>query len=506
MKPSDFYLPEKFQNFYPSQVAILSKLFNSESKYRVLVSPTGSGKTLIYMTLAKMLDCRVLILVGSRSLQDLIYEDFSSVGLVTLKGKQNYRCVLDSSISVRQAACQLSRKSPEFFNCDHLSSPGCLYYDALGAACRSQFVCMNYAVRLTLAQRSLSMLGKFEMIVLDEAHKLDDQLTSHSRLQVNFSLLRKWFPGIDLDDLCSCESLTDLKKACSELYPSAKDEVDEESAYGEKMESIKSLGLMATLDPDGELVFEKDKNSVSIVPKWPKHAMKQLCSGSDITVMTSATMTEKTADILGIREEERVFIQGKSIIPSKNRTVRLVHKGNPIRIDFRMTNEDQVECARRVSEIIDKYPDQKGIVSCRSFDWGEKISRHIRDQNRLVRHGSGQSAAAIKRFKKSEDPLVLVSPSVVEGEDFPDKLCRFLIIWKIPFPDMRASLMQARKADDPTYSTYLTSNDIEQMAGRAVRGPKDYCDIYIMDGHWTYFKKKGIFTRDFKRTFAGSTV
>ena len=55
------------------------------------------------------------------------------------------------------------------------------------------------------------------------------------------------------------------------------------------------------------------------------------------------------------------------------------------------------------------------------------------DNPRLITHDKENKTEVIEKFIKSDEPLVLISPSMGEGVDLPGDLCRFQIIYKLPF-------------------------------------------------------------------------
>jgi Rad3-related DNA helicase len=87
----------------------------------------------------------------------------------------------------------------------------------------------------------------------------------------------------------------------------------------------------------------------------------------------------------------------------------------------------------------------------------------------------------IQRLMDSENPLVLVAPSVDEGIDLPDDLCRFQIIYKVPYPDMGNKQIKARMKKDPDWYAYKTVISLVQAYGRGMRHKDDYCITYITD-------------------------
>ena len=85
---------------------------------------------------------------------------------------------------------------------------------------------------------------------------------------------------------------------------------------------------------------------------------------------------------------------------------------------------------------------------------------------------------------KSEKPLVLVSPSIEEGMDFRNDLCRFIIIAKVPYLNLGNPQIKAHANKDPLGIRGRRLQSIIQEAGRGVRHEKDWCSTYILDSNF----------------------
>ena len=103
--------------------------------------------------------------------------------------------------------------------------------------------------------------------------------------------------------------------------------------------------------------------------------------------------------------------------------------------------------------------------------------------NRLRDHNSRNREYKLQQFEKSEEPLVLVSPSMSEGVDLPYEQCQFQIIYKIPFPYLGDKQVNQRRLKDPKWYAYKTVMTLIQAYGRGMRAEDDYCETYIIDGN-----------------------
>jgi hypothetical protein len=90
----------------------------------------------------------------------------------------------------------------------------------------------------------------------------------------------------------------------------------------------------------------------------------------------------------------------------------------------------------------------------------------------------------LEEFKKSAEPLVLVSPSMNEGVDLPGDECRFQIIYKIPYPDLGDKQTQMRAMDNAKWMDYKTCLALVQTHGRGMRFEGDFCKTYMMDNRF----------------------
>ena len=81
---------------------------------------------------------------------------------------------------------------------------------------------------------------------------------------------------------------------------------------------------------------------------------------------------------------------------------------------------------------------------------------------------------------------VIIGPSLTEGIDMPDDLCRFIIILKVPYPSLTSQFVKEKMKIFPRWYASTTSNSIIQGIGRGNRNKNDYCTTYILD---SCFKK-----------------
>ena len=98
-------------------------------------------------------------------------------------------------------------------------------------------------------------------------------------------------------------------------------------------------------------------------------------------------------------------------------------------------------------------------------------------------HNSENRADQLELFKKSGQPLVMLSPSFDRGVDLPDDECRCIIVCKVPYLNLGDKQVAARlkaPGGDQWY-VFKALQTLMQMTGRGVRNKQDWCDTWILD-------------------------
>lgn len=103
-------------------------------------------------------------------------------------------------------------------------------------------------------------------------------------------------------------------------------------------------------------------------------------------------------------------------------------------------------------------------------------------RKRLFLYGNPkQKEEVMPSFKYSQNGI-LIGPTLTEGIDLPNDYCRFIILMKVPYPNITGKLVKKKIELFPTWYNNTTSNVIIQSIGRGVRNEHDYCTTYILDG------------------------
>jgi Rad3-related DNA helicase len=146
-----------------------------------------------------------------------------------------------------------------------------------------------------------------------------------------------------------------------------------------------------------------------------------------------------------------------------------------------------------VATILAAHPRDKGLIHVASYEAGRRLvhdlnDRAPRESRRLLWIDSAEGkAAALSHHRASALPTVLVSPSLREGVDLPDRFLRFQVLTKLPYPDLGDPWTAARRARDPRWYAVETAKALMQAYGRCCRHRDDYGVTYVLDAQFARF-------------------
>lgn len=483
-QPTDLGLPPKFASWRSGQVRAILDTVDYTKRFLTQIQPTGSGKSLCYITSAILKGGRTLILTSLKGLQEQLVNDFgTSPGLTKVMGRSSYTCPRTDQ------SCEWSPCRFGMF-CAKKKEGGCPYYDAIRSACNSNMVVTNYAF---WHANKPDVLGSFDLLICDEAHNAVNHLVDSLSLRVT----KKALTGIEIswpapgDDLWAWTHVAyteiDAKiKAKVLKYKSSVKGLTGESF--KKLHTLKQrLKTLTTQDPT-QWITEYFSDYITYDPLWPPEFSEGLLfRGIPIVLLTSATMGASTLSMLGVPTVDSSVIEYPSYFPVARRPVYYIPT---TRVDFRIDNLGYRLWCDRIDQIISKRLDRKGIIHTVSYDRKNRITNASEYSGYFHTHGARGVLKSLQEFKDAGAPAVLCSPSVVTGWDFPYEQCEYQIIGKVPFPDARRAVDKARRKRDPEYSCCMALQNLVQTCGRGMRYPDDQCENMIIDDHFAWFVRK----------------
>ena len=484
LSPQDLEMPPKFRTWRPYQAHAIESAYDAQARHCGMALPTGSGKSLIYMALSRLVG-RAVVLTSTKTLQDQLMRDFGSMGLVDVRGRANYHCLLDSEMTCDDGSdigCH-HRFSPQ-----HVA-PSCPYALALKRAQNSRLVVTNYSYWV-LQNEYGEGLGSFDLLVLDEAHAAMDELCNALRIEITalevYRLLRTRLPAPE-DSVSAWRSFARVFLPISEAKV---EELKQEIASGgeedvreyRRWKRLKGkLSRLASVEQPGQWVVEPGSQRHAIVPLWPAPFTKDhLFMDIPHVVLVSATLTKKTMALLGIPPKDSLFSSYPSVFkPSR---YPLIHVPT-VRVNYRWSPDDEAQWIAQIDRIIAGRRDRKGILHSVSYERASRIAELSQWSGLMLLHDAKGAATAVQEFKASVDPLALVSPSVSTGHDFPGRECEYQVLVKVPWPDCRTPLMAARVEEDPSYRSHIMCQALVQSCGRGMRAEDDRCENFVVDDY-----------------------
>lgn len=504
---------EKPRQHQLETISEIKEAIDNGYKYIVLEAGTGTGKSAIAATLALMYDSTYILTV-TKQLQDQYLQDFKNLGFKLVKGRSNFKCKKYAEDNL-DYSCDEGRCVLEGYRCEYSLNRShddiarnntCPYYYQKFVAMNSSVVISNYPY-MFLELNFVEDFKKRKLMIFDEAHNLENNLMSQLKLEFKRKDLKEHV-GINLSmDLVKKLELGDytdwirfikrIRSNYSRELNKIKD-IKGNSGINEK----KSFLRLKISDCDRFLehiqrdphkwIFDFDRRFgvAEFKPlKVDNYAKQNLFKFGDVCIFMSATILDYKlfAKWLGIEEDEIYAIRRESPF-EVNR--------NPIKTydEFRMSYGNLTEVAPKTVEVIDEilevHKNDKGIIHTISHQCKNFLKKSLKN-DRLIDHNTSNRAEQLERFKKSNDPLVLISPSMNEGVDLPGDQCRFQIIYKIPYPSLGDKQTKERKNIDSQWYDYKTALALVQTYGRGMRFEQDYCKTYFIDN-----RLKGFITTD----------
>ena len=504
MTPGSLHLPPKFQSWNQYQLETVEKIVGSDKKLILLQAPTGSGKTLTMAAVQKLSRQQMLYTAHTKQLQEQVHDDFPYS--VVLKGRGNYPCLKHPNMFPFLTAAECT-KTPGQRNCakchyhsdaceksieEDLNCPcvlDCSYLRQKRAAVAAELCVVNTPLFLSEANYA-GQFSNWPWLVLDEGDLTEQALMGFVQIEFSQRVMEKL--GIPPPEKVTVlESWVDwagntalplVKDRVKTLSPSDMAVLKERNYLGRLTDKLSYFHAQVN---EG-WVFVPSEKTWTFKPIYvAKAAEKYLWAHTNKVLVMSATIIDKYQFCrdLGYNPSDVEWIDVPSTFPKENRPIYYWPAAN-------MTHKTEAVAwplaVKAIDDVIRRHPNDKGLVHAVSYRFAEHIMKNSQFQDRLVTHAnSGERVKVLDEFRASLNPLVLVSSSMDRGIDLPDDLCRFVVVPKVPFPNLGDKQVSSRLYSDKAHGNqwYIvqTIRSVIQMTGRGVRSLSDTCDCYISD-------------------------
>jgi len=498
--PSDLLeTGDRFLGWYPGQRDLLLECLSwyySPDQFLGVSAATGVGKSLLGLLLSKLTNTRTMILTATKGLSHQYLADAKDIGGVEVKGRNNFRCLLSPDFTAEDGVCNLG------IACDLRDQ--CPYRLQLEAARKSSLVITNYAYWLAQTNYTDEGLGSTGLLICDEAHMAFSSLEGFLTVFISHADIHPLgitFPVVEPDQ----------RQQGWRVWAESAREVasTEASRLGSEVRSVRhdksippaplvraarranglvsKLGLLSGINE--QWVVQWTQSGCRFVPKWVAHHSEDLFHTAEVPkiILMSAILSRRTADYLGV-PEDCYWVEADSYFPAENTQIWHIPTA---RINYRTGDMETRLWVSRIDQIIQRRLDRKGIVFTVSYERARLLLSRSRFKDIMLSHSTGDVVQVVEQFKKAPPPVVLVSPSVTTGYDFPqgDGLPQYLVVGKLPYPDTSEPVTKARHEEDKDWTSYQAMETLIQESGRISRSAGDRAEVFVLDDNIRWFMR-----------------
>ena len=136
-----------------------------------------------------------------------------------------------------------------------------------------------------------------------------------------------------------------------------------------------------------------------------------------------------------------------------------------------------------MEQILEKHSDMKGVIHTHTHDITDRLNSLLKTDRLLVREPGISNEDILSKHQTTNEPTILMSPSLTYGVDLKDDLARFQIIIKLPYPSLHNKRIKMLFDKSPGWYENKMLNTLVQACGRATRSAEDWSYTYILDGN-----------------------
>src|SRR5581483_11464006 len=488
----------------------LDAFLNQKKRFVILELGTGCGKSAIGITLARVLEAQgertfapplpgfedgddvetsgAYVLTTQKILQEQYMKDFGpSSGrnlMRSLKSASNYECRFYSDQSCaesRRLLKQLGKQleGTDFHKCCRGSCPYMID--------KSEF--LEHPIGITnnsyfLAETMYAkQLQPRALLVIDECHNIESELGKF--VEVTFSEKFAKALGCKVPRLDSPERVFEwvkgpYKNTVARQMKGLEKELSKHfsgnvtSGLGEMSKRYEMLDkhickvnrFIESYSPDSWVMnFVKAPEGTRGGRKFEFKPVDVAAFGESHlyhygtrTLLMSATVVDKDTfcKSVGIDPNDAAYLQLPSPFPKENRPIHYLGVGS---MSMNQIDATLPVLASTVKDLLDLHAKEKGIIHCVNYRIAQYLVEKLKNK-RLLLHNSENRDETIERHMASDEPTVLISPSMTEGVDLADDASRFQILCKVPFPYLGDRVIQLRKAKNSNWYAMMTARAV----------------------------------------------
>ena len=247
-----------------------------------------------------------------------------------------------------------------------------------------------------------------------------------------------------------------------------------------------TLGLQANeliIDlPEKEAILNNQMDiSAEFKPFSVVDDTQKLLDLGNVCIFLTGTLgsKDKFCEWNNINPDETYYIYEKSPFDVNKRPIYPDFAGRLSGNHGKNPNWKNKRAISKIKEILDRHPNEKGVIHTSSNEQAFWIMDNLKGYDFLFVGGENRNQV-LRQFSESKDNIILIGASVKDGVDFKGDLCRFQIMFKIPYPQLNEQV-NYRKEQDPKWYYYQAVMALMQAYGRGIRDKDDWCVMYIID-------------------------
>lgn len=481
------------------QLETISKIYDAIEKgyeYIFIEAVSGYGKSLIAATLSNIYsEEKSYFLTTTNQLAIQYIEDFKDYEPIKLNPRSKFSCkktgMKCNSYLCKYAKCHHYNYSD--FNKDFEKPLSCEYLYSLKEGLKSNSIICTYDFFIKENFYHSNYFNPRKLLICDECHNLDEKISGATSLNIH---PKQFNEDMKLDIKKESEYISrnedyyyyllkfytlyknrlenrNIKKG-SALYTKLKKRINDISKF---------IGYFNRNNENFAFEVDNDNHWIFKPVKVTELADDSLLSYGDVCIFMSSSIFdhENFAFDLGIDKNKIFSIKVPNIFDLSKHPIKLFSEfdmsGEPIETGAAKDSLSTIE------KILKTHNHEKGVIHTFNYSQAQYIMKNI-ISDRLITHDSENREDMLESFKNSQKPSVMVSPSMSEGVDIPGDLCRFQIIFKLPYLPYEDPWINKRKnlyEDGKEWYGYKMLTKLIQSYGRGIRFEEDYCKTYILD-------------------------
>jgi len=482
--------------FQRETIERIVEAFNSGKRCVILTAPTGFGESYVNASFTSI--TRSFYATPQLALIDQMLRDRSLRNrFVDIKGRRNYTCHHNPHRNAHVGRCVT-----DDYSCKERFEV-CPYWKQKARAIEAPSVLLSFAYLAAEGQtegHSESYLGKRSLLVLDEAHNIEEECLNHVSVSVTpFTIPHAVYAKV-LPQLREVKTEEELGRLLKNIEATLKAQLEQVHEIAE----ITGLSVMQAEDVErivrfletyrlyelskSEWVWQLRGDQLFVQPLFAREFMKELIwKRAEHYIISSATILEpheyiELTGLLDVLKEDEICVlpQVPSTFPVENRPVIDRTVGPLSRAGW---EQNMLKAVRAVEQIL---AEERGNVAihCHSYDHQKALFANLPDtlRQRLIIHTRRDRDEKLREWMQSRG-RVFLSVAFNEGQDWKFDVCDAQILLKVPFPDLGDKRVR-RRLDMGRQQWYDNQAMLEviQAYGRAVRAEDDKARFYVVDG------------------------